>query len=87
MGRVWHELQRSRTRVSAESFQQKRKRRTFVLASTEPHSCECGEDAGFALVAAEAAASTEPHSCECGERAPFLTIPLPEDRFNGAALV
>ncbi len=36
-------LQRSRTRVSAESPRVKRAADCLGLASTEPHSCECGE--------------------------------------------
>ena len=36
-------------------------------ASTEPHSCECGEKSESGGRSFAEAASTEPHSCECGE--------------------
>ncbi len=36
-------LQRSRTRVSAERLRWRRRRTPPADASTEPHSCECGE--------------------------------------------
>src|SRR5690606_31042248 len=36
-------------------------------ASTEPHSCECGEVVRSMRGFIRPDASTEPHSCECGE--------------------
>ena len=88
MGRVWHELQRSRTRVSAESFQQKRKRRTFVLASTEPHSCECGEIISRLTIRSNLKKLQRSRTRVSAERTPAGRWPASrENRFNGAALV
>ena len=67
MGRVWHELQRSRTRVSAESTPIGDRWSLAEGASTEPHSCECGEKPEIICHGSIGRASTEPHSCECGE--------------------
>ena len=60
-------LQRSRTRVSAESPHPPAAWHPTASASTEPHSCECGEASLGAVIDDFIQASTEPHSCECGE--------------------
>ena len=60
-------LQRSRTRVSAESHRPVLNTQGRKCASTEPHSCECGEIQTGDANSCQRSASTEPHSCECGE--------------------
>ena len=62
-------LQRGRTRVSAESTRTRGSASLPRMASTGPHSCECGEDRVVRLPCSLALASTGPHSCECGELA------------------
>ena len=80
-------LQRSRTRWSAESRAIGSELISHVLASTEPHSLECGESTLPQVVEMLQGASTEPHSLECGERARMRCMALPPPSFNGAALV
>ncbi len=58
------------------------------LASTEPHSLECGEPfQGHLSCHLSALASTEPHSLECGEGPASLHGQVSRHGFNGAALV
>ena len=64
------QLQRSRTRVSAERSCRAARIRHQGSASTEPHSCECGEKSNPLQTSSRLLASTEPHSCECGENSP-----------------
>ena len=59
-----------------------------LQASTEPHSCECGELLGAGLLTNDRnRASTEPHSCECGELHDVAHVSGHRASFNGAALV
>ena len=61
-------LQRSRTRGSAESGTNAGPIGRGRIASTEPHSWECGENIRVGSPSVRhAIASTEPHSWECGE--------------------
>ncbi len=60
---------------------------TRVLASTEPHSLECGEQIEQFVIRARFVASTEPHSLECGELLHPFDVECPHVGFNGAALV
>ncbi len=67
---LWQSRRRStsKTCVSAERLLQGSVPGAAQYASTEPHSCECGElplTVPHQLLPLEA--STEPHSCECGE--------------------
>ena len=81
------QLQRSRTRWSAERRRHGGSRHSIRHASTEPHSLECGEASECQSTGACAHASTEPHSLECGENASFLQTAESIVSFNGAALV
>ncbi len=80
-------LQRSRTRVSAERQSAQAGCSDQDATSTEPHSCECGEDANILQLDPRKLTSTEPHSCECGEQRVVSHETQSFGDFNGAALV
>ena len=72
---LYGKLQRSRTRVSAESIVKLHGTPgQHRYASTEPHSCECGEQLPTDVTDWVRKASTEPHSCECGEIAALACL-------------
>ena len=80
-------LQRSRTRWSAESTFEALSKLLPAVASTEPHSLECGELYPAKQSKPGDEASTEPHSLECGEGPSGQRSRRGCNRFNGAALV
>ncbi len=73
--------------MSAERLAQTAAKFATHIASTEPHSCECGEEVEVVEEVFVALASTEPHSCECGENAAERYQRAERMSFNGAALV
>src|SRR5688572_2100952 len=72
-------LQRSRTPSSAETTRSLKLSTERKMASTEPHSFECGNGACCEnLRQGPGVASTEPHSFECGnppEARPSRSLP------------
>ena len=79
-------LQRGRTLKSAESGAMTCLLCDYEMASTGPHSEECGEAATFKFLNEGAEASTGPHSEECGEPARRSALTCCTTGFNGAAL-